>query len=99
MRSIHILTPLFETQEEAERDLADRILQMFRDGVGGGVAVRRHPDICCDDRGGPFVGAARFATLPGFVKENEDGSVTFSEGPLEDAKDTLFGLADVKDES
>ena len=81
MRSINILTPVFESSEDAEKCLANRILQMFRDGVGGGVAIRRPPEVCCNHRRGAFVGTARFAALPEFVKENKDGSITFKDAP------------------
>ena len=83
MKGIYIRTPVFKSAEEAEKDLADRLLKMFRDGVGGGVAVRSAPWIVGEydgDRGtDSFVGTARFATLPDFVKENEDGSITFKD--------------------
>ena len=53
---------------------------MFRDGVGGGVAIRRRArEFDGNHRGGAFVGTARFAALPEFVKENEDGSITFKD--------------------
>ena len=99
MRSINIRTPSFDSPEDAEADLADRILQMFRDGVGGGVAIRRPPEVCYNHRRGAFVGTARFAALPEFVKQNEDGSITFTGVPFEHTEDTPIGLAAVKDAS
>ena len=96
MRSINIRTPSFDSPEEATEDLSDRILQMFWDGVGGGVAVRCPPEVGYDSRTGSFIGAARFAALPEFVKENKDGSITFKDAPAASPSPCASAAARIK---